>query len=115
MNFCEVQNVFVGYTNDSNQYLIWVPERKNIVKTTNPTFIKNQPEMSEPSILNLTELEEAQQERAQQIKIQSPENITENSSDENENLNPVNKVIQTFISENQENDENQDNSDSDTE
>ncbi len=74
--------------------------------------------MSESSILNLTELEKAQWERAQQIKIQSSENAAENNDDKNENLNSnlinkatTEKVIQTFISENQENNDHESDSD----
>ena len=68
----------------------------------NSTFIEDQQEMSESRISELAELERAQQEKAQQIEILSLDNdVTENSSDENdENLNLIDRVtIQISIHE----------------
>ena len=70
-----------------------MPEKKKVIKMTNLIFIKDedQQRMSESRILKLTELEEAQQGKAQQVEILSLDNnVTENSSDENdENSNPI--------------------------
>ena len=75
-----------------------MPDRKNIVKTTNSDFIEDQSELSEQSqISESAELEEAQQEkeRAQQIKFR----ISHSSEDshimscDNEVLNNENDKI----------------------
>ena len=77
-------------------------EKKKVIKTTNSIFIENQQRMPESEISELVELERAQQEKAQQIEISSLDddhvidnkNVTENSSDENdENLNLINRII----------------------
>ena len=55
----------MGYIDYSSQYLIWMPERKKVIKATNPIFIEDdqQPEWLE--ISDLTELEGAQRGGAQ--------------------------------------------------
>ena len=112
MNPQSVEGVFIGYTENPSQYLVWVPERKKVIKATNPIFIKDEDQwrMPVPRISESAELE-----RAQQIKILSlddddhaDENVTENSSDENEFLNLIDRVtIQTSICE-ENDDENDD-------
>ncbi len=74
-------------------------ERKKVIKITNSTFIEDQQKMPEPEISELTELEEAQWEEAQQIEILSldddyadendDENTAKNSSNEDEFLKPI--------------------------
>jgi len=83
-----------------------VPERKKVIKTTNPTFIEDQQGMSEPEISKPAELERAQQEGAQQVEIlpldsnyaseKDDENTTENSSNENEFLKPIDNEKDEF-------------------
>ena len=68
----------------------------------NSIFIEDQQKIPVSRILKLTELKKAQQEKAQQIEIlfldsnHVNENVIENSSDENEFLNSIDKItIQT--------------------
>jgi hypothetical protein len=66
-----IEDVFIDYTEHSSQYLVWMPERKKVIKATNLIFIEDgedqqmpeQPKISELD-LDLTELGRAQQERA---------------------------------------------------
>ena len=97
LNFQSVKNIFINYTENLNQYLIWMSERKKVIKTTNSIFIENQQRISESRISESVELEKAQQEKAQQEKAQHIEilsldnDVTENSSDENDkNSNSIN-------------------------
>ena len=106
LNPWAIEDVFIDYTEDPSQYLIWVPERKKVIKTTNPTFIEDQQGMSEPEISKPAELERAQQEGAQQVEIlpldsnyaseKDDENTTENSSNENEFLKPIDNEKDEF-------------------
>ena len=111
LNLWSVEDVFIDYTENLSQYLIWMPERKKVIKTMNSIFIEDQQKMPVPRILKSAELERAQWERAQQIEILSldsshaVENVTENSSDENEFLNLIDRVaIQTCEKNNDKND-----------
>ena len=36
-----IEGIFINYTNYSSQYLVWVSEKKNIVKATDLIFIKD--------------------------------------------------------------------------
>ena len=62
LNSQSVEDIFINYIENLNQYLIWMSERKKVIKTTNLIFIKNEnQQMSEQSrISELTELEKAQ-------------------------------------------------------
>ncbi len=101
-----VEGVFVGYTESPNQYMVWVPETKDLIKATNPDFIGNERGQRNEEPIGLpesTELGGAQQGGAQQ-------DSTEDSSDEDvedSNPNPVDgATIQAPTSKNRENREN---------
>ena len=91
LNPRSVEGVFIGYTENPNQYLVWVPERKEVIKARNPTFIEDQQGMPEPRISEPAELGGAQREGAQQVEILPlDDDATEDSSDEDdENPNPI--------------------------
>jgi hypothetical protein len=85
--------------------LVWLPERKEVIKATNPIFIEDgdQQRMPEqPTISEPAELGRVQQGGAQQVEILplDDESSAEDSSDEDENPNPVDRVtIQAPIRE----------------
>ena len=108
LNPCAIEGVFVGYTDHPSQYLVWVPEQKEVIKASNPIFIEDDQQPEWPEISDLTELGGAQQGGAQQIE--PPEDSAEDSSDEDENPNPVDRAtIQAPIR--QRDDENGDEND----
>src|SRR6266487_4207091 len=102
LNPRSVEGVFIGYTEDPSQYLVWVPERKEVIKATNPTFIEDQQGMPEPGISEPAELGGAQRGGAQQVEIppldgghageNNDEDATEDSSNEDEFPNPIDRA-----------------------
>ena len=91
LNSWLIEDVFIGYTENLSQYLVWVPERKEVIKAMNPTFIEDQQGMPEPRISEPAELGGAQRGGAQQVEILPlDDDATEDSSDEDdENPNPI--------------------------
>src|SRR5437773_6011452 len=111
LNPRSVEGVFIGYTEDPSQYLVWVPERKEVIKATNPIFIEDGDQRRMP-VLRISEPAElggAQRGGAQQVEIPpldgghavDNEDATEDSSDEDdENPNPVDRAtIQASVRE----------------
>jgi transposase InsO family protein len=86
-----IEGVFIGYTDHPSQYLVWVPERKDVIKATNPIFMEDDQQIltpEEPKISDLAELGGAQRGGAQQNPPpDETESAAEDSSDEDENLN----------------------------
>ena len=62
LNLQSVEDIFINYTKNSSQYLIWISERKKVIKITNSIFIEDKDQqMSEQSrILESAELERIQ-------------------------------------------------------
>ena len=87
-----IEGMFIGYTEHPSQYLVWVPERKEVIKATDPIFIEDDQQMLSPEwpkISDLAELGGAQRGGAQQIEMLTlpPEDSAEDSSDEDEHPN----------------------------
>ena len=82
MNPQAEEGIFIDYTNHLSQYLVWVPERKEVIKATNSIFVEDDDDQQlpeQPKILNLSELGGAQCGKAQQIE-NADKNAAENSS-----------------------------------
>jgi hypothetical protein len=96
------KGVFIGYTKNPSQYLVWVPGRRQVIKATKPKFIEDQDGASEPEISELAELGgDAQQGGAQPIEIPP---LNDNSSDEDsdDDMRPGSGKIQDSNSQNSE-------------